>query len=147
MAKAGRVTRLRSGCAVATMVALLLIGAFLAWGPIGLGNGPLYLGNSAGFVQGYPDAGPTPLGFMVGLRNSGDASAVISTVHCLQAPVQSLKPHLIFRQCQVQDLGSLYGRPMARLPFGFGYLAVAVPSPPPSREFAGSSPSSSRTIA
>src|SRR5215470_12274016 len=71
-------------CAVLTVIALLLIGAFLAWGPIGLGNGPLDLGNSAGFVDGY--LGRAPVGLMVGLSNSGDASAVINTVEVIGAP-------------------------------------------------------------
>jgi len=133
----------------------VLTGAFLAWGPIGLGNGPLDVGNSAGFVDGAEDVGPAPVGLMVGLSNSGGASAVISSVqligargypeprvialhaandisHCIHAPVVSIKPRLTLRECQAQDLGSLYGRPLPRLSSGWGYQAVAVLSAPAS---------------
>ena len=93
---------------------------------------------------------------MVGLSNSGDASAVVSAVQVIGAPgyraprllalhgvndiahylhvgVRSFKPRLTFLDGPVQDLGSLYGRPVARLTHGWGYMAVAVLSPPPPR--------------
>jgi hypothetical protein len=111
----------------------------------------LFLGADA-FVDGY--LGRAPVGLMVGLSNSGDASAVISTVQVIGAPgyraprllalhtandiahyltvrVRSVKPHLTFRDGPVRDLGSLYGRPVARLTWRWGYMAVAVLSPPP----------------
>ncbi|HYK33278.1 MAG TPA: hypothetical protein VEV63_15015, partial [Streptosporangiaceae bacterium] len=82
--------------------------------------------------------GRAPVGLMVGLSNSGDASAVVSAVQVIGAPgyraprllalhgandiahllkvrMGSLKPHLTFLDGPVQDLGSLYGRPVARL--------------------------------
>lgn len=56
-------------------VGLLAIGAFLLWGPIGLGNGPLSAGS--GSTQGWSDSGRGPVGLVIPIQNSGDAPAVI----------------------------------------------------------------------
>jgi hypothetical protein len=56
-------------------VGLPAIGAFLLWGPIGLGNGPLNAG--VGATQGWTDTGRRPVGFIIPIQNSGDTPAVI----------------------------------------------------------------------
>ena len=54
---------------------LVAIGAFLLWGPIGLGNGPLSAA-SYGTVDSA-HAGRGPVGFVLPMHNSGDSSAVV----------------------------------------------------------------------
>jgi hypothetical protein len=53
---------------------LLATGAFLLWGPVGLGNGPLSaaVGDATGAV--HPGG---PVGFVIPIHNSGDSSAVV----------------------------------------------------------------------
>ena len=53
---------------------LLAAGAFLLWGPIGLGNGPLSTG--LGYGSGAVHAG-SPVGWVIPIYNSGDSSAVV----------------------------------------------------------------------
>jgi hypothetical protein len=53
---------------------LLAAGAFLLWGPIGLGNGPLSTG--LGYGEGWVHAGG-PVGLVIPIYNSGDSSAVV----------------------------------------------------------------------
>ena len=53
---------------------LLATGAFLLWGPVGLGNGPLSTGLNYG--QGSVHAGG-PVGLAIPIYNSGDSSAVV----------------------------------------------------------------------
>lgn len=57
---------------------LLAIGAFLLWGPIGLGNGPVSAAVNAAQSLTYPGRGP--VGFVIPIHNSGDAAAVIDGV-------------------------------------------------------------------
>jgi hypothetical protein len=56
---------------------LLATGAFLLWGPIGLGNGPLSTGLNYG--QGSVHVGG-PVGLAIPIYNSGDSSAVVDGV-------------------------------------------------------------------
>src|SRR5579862_2396617 len=53
---------------------LLATGAFLLWGPIGLGNGPLSTGLNYG--AGWVHASG-PVGLPIPIYNSGDSSAVV----------------------------------------------------------------------
>jgi hypothetical protein len=53
---------------------LLATGAFLLWGPIGLGNGPLSTGLGYGSGAVHPGA---PVGFVIPIFNSGNSSAVV----------------------------------------------------------------------
>lgn len=61
--------------AVGTVMA---VGAFLLWGPVGVGNGPLNAGIDGS--QGSHDSGRGPVGFVIPIRNSGQARAVIDGV-------------------------------------------------------------------
>jgi hypothetical protein len=60
---------------VPSVIVLLVAGAFLLAGPIGLGNGPLYTGT--GDTSGWADTKPGPVGFTVPLLNSGHVDAVV----------------------------------------------------------------------
>src|SRR5262245_51458663 len=71
---------------------MLAVGAFLLWGPIGLGNGPLNAG--AGGVTGGTDPGGGPLGFIIPIRNSGDAPAVVDGVELIGG-TRYADPHLL----------------------------------------------------
>lgn len=63
---------------ILAVAGLLAVGAFLLWGPIGLGNGPL----SAAFyaTQDLVHSGGGPVGFVIPIHNSGDSSAVVDGV-------------------------------------------------------------------
>src|ERR1700722_19714732 len=58
---------------------ILVVGAFLQWGPIGLGSGPLALNMGAG-LQGSTEQRQGPVGFTVPLYNSSHSPAVIDEV-------------------------------------------------------------------
>jgi hypothetical protein len=66
---------------VCTSAALLAVGAFLLWGPIGLGNGPLSVEIRG--AEAWADPGQTPVGFIVPIFNSGHGRAVIDAVEAL----------------------------------------------------------------
>ena len=72
--------------------AMLAVGAFLLWGPIGLGNGPLNAGASG--VTGGTDPGGGPLGFIIPIRNSGHAPTVIDGVELIGG-TRYADPHLL----------------------------------------------------
>jgi hypothetical protein len=133
---------------------MLLVGAFLQWGPIGLGNGPLSGAMYA--VIGAPDSGRVPVGFMIGMHNSGQAPAVIDRIelvggrsypaprllavavltsgHCGGPwPARQTKRGFVLAGCGGKDSGSLIGHPIGPTrPQLFGFPAAAeVTAPPP----------------
>jgi len=63
---------------IGAAVAVLAPGAFLLWGPVGLGAGPLFVGafNSVG----GPDPGAAPLGLLIPIHNSSHDPAVIDSI-------------------------------------------------------------------
>jgi hypothetical protein len=63
------------------IVAVLAVGAFLAWGPIGLGNGPLYLGINGAEFGGI--SSQLPVGIVTPISNSGGSALVIDSVQLL----------------------------------------------------------------
>ncbi|HEY2640867.1 MAG TPA: hypothetical protein VGI66_13420, partial [Streptosporangiaceae bacterium] len=73
-------------------VTLLAVGAFLLWGPIGIGNGPLSMGLWGG--QSNDDQGMGPVGTIIPIFNRGDSSAVIDAVQLVNA-TNYPAPHLI----------------------------------------------------
>ena len=56
-------------------VGLLAVGAFLLWGPVGLGSGPLSAG--VGSTVGGVHAGQDPVGIVIPIHNTGNSSAVV----------------------------------------------------------------------
>jgi hypothetical protein len=55
-----------------------VVGAFLLWGPIGIGSGPLGVG--IGATVGESDVSQTPVGFIVPMYNPGGSAAVVDSV-------------------------------------------------------------------
>jgi hypothetical protein len=65
-------------CLATAAVALAAVGAFLLWGPIGLGGGPLFVG--AYDSIGAPDPGSSPIAIILNAYNSGRDPAVIDSI-------------------------------------------------------------------
>jgi hypothetical protein len=66
---------------ITTLSILLAVGAFLLWGPIGLGNGPLAVYVPVG--DGWTDRVQQPVGFILPMYNSGGSPAVVDSVQLL----------------------------------------------------------------
>ncbi len=101
-------------------VGLLAIGAFLLWGPIGLGNGPL--STAIGVSQGTVDSGPGPVGFLT--------SGVCGSAW----PARSAGRGFVLAGCGGADAGPLIGHafdgPTPAIFFGFPAAAeAAAPRP------------------
>jgi hypothetical protein len=64
----------------ATAVAVAAVGAFLVWGPIGLGNGPLWLPAASGGVYSWTDLRSEPVGYVLPIGNHGHGTAIIDGV-------------------------------------------------------------------
>jgi hypothetical protein len=94
---------------------ILVVGAFLQWGPIGLGNGPLAL--DMGALQGSTDPDLGPVGFTIPLYNSSHSQAVIDEL--------SLVGGTRYAWPRVLDLGvlttSLCGGAWPARPSGHGF--------------------------
>jgi hypothetical protein len=140
----------------AAVMFLLAIGAFLFWGPIGLGNGPVSAAMYA--TEGWADSGRGPVGFVIPIQNSGDAAAVIDGLD-LTGGTGYPAPHLLrlevltsgncgaawpARQagrgfalvgCGGTSAGELIGRAVGHTrPTSFGFPAAAeVTAPRPGR--------------
>jgi hypothetical protein len=77
---------------VIAFAAMLVFGAFLLWGPIGLGNGPLNA--EVGGITGGSGFGTGRVGFIIPIRNSGRAEAVIDGVDLIGGS-RYAAPHLL----------------------------------------------------
>jgi hypothetical protein len=152
----GRWNRIR-GLIIPAVVALLAVGAFLLWGPVGLGNGPL-----SARVRGaaaWTDSAGSPALVPLPIYYSGHRDAVIDGV-VLIGGTQFLVPHVLALEvlatsatcagagprparrtsrgfaeagCPGTALGPLIGRS-----FGSGHVlsvdrtaAAEIPAPPP----------------
>jgi hypothetical protein len=64
---------------IALVAVLLVVGAFLLWGPIGLGNGPLNV--EMGATVGWNESGTaTAAGIILPMYNRGGSAAVVDAV-------------------------------------------------------------------
>jgi hypothetical protein len=82
-AKAGSVLQLvkrQARWLAATAVAGAAVGAFLVWGPVGLGNGPLLLPSSSGGVWSWSDPRSEPVAYVLTIENHGHGAAIIDGV-------------------------------------------------------------------
>jgi hypothetical protein len=77
---------------VLVAVGLVVIGTFLFWGPIGLGNGPLSAALGATEGSGYSGRGP--VAFVINIQNSGDTPAVIDGLDLIGGTSYP-SPHLL----------------------------------------------------
>jgi hypothetical protein len=126
---------------IAIVAALIAIGAFLEWGPIGFGNGPLHMG--ADSVESGGISSRTPVAVLIPIGD-GTSAVVIDDVqllgngsypvpHVLAAeamgytvcgnlfPVRSAAGGFALVSCGGRPLGPLYGRAV-----GHGYPAIAL---------------------
>jgi hypothetical protein len=62
-----------------------VMAAFLAWGPIGLGNGPLWLPASSG-GYGWTEPRTEPVTYVLPIGNHGHSAAVIDSVAVTGSP-------------------------------------------------------------
>ena len=69
----------------ATALAVAMAGAFLAWGPIGLGNGPLWL-PAGGYVYGWTEPHIEPVVYVLPIGNAGHGAAIIDSVGVTGSP-------------------------------------------------------------
>ena len=125
----------------AALLLVLAAASILAWGPIGLGNGPLSAASNG--TEGGPDPGRQPLAVFIPLSNAGHSPAVLQSIqligdaagypgpqvfatralafaapHCFGAyPVKRIRPRLIVPVCSMTDLRPLSG---ASVPFSTG---------------------------
>jgi hypothetical protein len=92
---------------------MLVFGAFLLWGPIGLGNGPLNA--EVGGITGGSGFGTGRVGFIIPIRNSGRAEAVIDGVELIGG-TRYAGPHLLALQVLTSGRcgGTWPARPGAR---------------------------------
>jgi hypothetical protein len=55
-------------------------GVFLAWGPLGLGNGPLWLPTASGGVYSWNQTRTEPVAYVLEIGNNGNGAAIIDGV-------------------------------------------------------------------
>jgi hypothetical protein len=138
--------------AAAVAAVLALAGAFLAWGPIGFGNGPLSL--AMGAEEGNKVSGRALLAIFMPVHNTADGGATVDSVRLIGAagypvpqmitlrltdrslcggswPVRAARPQLqIAGGCRARDLGPLLGHPIGHAVNHSLISAVAVVRPP-----------------
>ena len=88
--KAGSVLQLvkrQARWLAATGVAVVAAGAFLVWGPIGLGNGPLWLPTTSGGAWGWYDLRSQPVAYVLSIENHGHGAAIIDGVVVTGSPL------------------------------------------------------------
>ena len=83
--------RLRFRWLAASVITLIIVGAFLAWGPIGIGNGPLWVPTASGGEYGWSQQQTAPVAYVLPIGNHGQEPAVIDGVtitsrHAYMAP-------------------------------------------------------------
>jgi hypothetical protein len=98
---------------IPALIALLAVAAFLLWGPIGLGNGPLQVGQPGG--EGWADSADAPVALALPMSYAGQDSAVIDGIDFVGGTSYPA-PHVIFLEVLATDplcSGLLAARPAA----------------------------------
>jgi 4-amino-4-deoxy-L-arabinose transferase-like glycosyltransferase len=140
---------------IAALSTLLAAGAFLQWGPIGLGNGPLEV--FVPFGDGWIDQIQQPVGFILPMYNSGSSPAVVDSVQLIGGtrypaprilalavvtsarcggtwPAKDNGHGFVMVGCGGQNRGPLIGRSVGpttqRNTWGFPAAAMAAAPPP-----------------
>jgi hypothetical protein len=131
---------------VLAAIGSLAIGAFLFWGPVGLGNGPLTA--AEGGTAGGADSAVRPVGFVIPFRNAADAQAVVDGVDLIGGtryaaprllrldvltsgrcggawPARQAAHGFVFAGCGGSDTGPLIGHAVGRVHGFFGFPAAA----------------------
>jgi len=109
-----QLVRRRPRSLAAAGVALAAVGAFLAWGPIGLGNGPLWLPTASGGFYSWTEQRTEPVAYVLPIGNHGHGAAIIDGIAVTSRqgyppPVlrQALTGHMTGYSCEA--LGSVSG--------------------------------------
>jgi hypothetical protein len=87
--------KLRPGWLAASAVTLAAVSAFLAWGPIGLGNGPLWMPTASGGTYGWSEQRTVSVAFVLPIGNHGQSAAVIDNVEVMYR--QGFKPSVLLK--------------------------------------------------
>ncbi len=99
---------------VPVITALIVVGAFLLWGPIGLGNGPLGVPAMAGSF-GMVQTTTQPTAYVATLVNAGGAAAVIDRVTVTSAQGYSPVRVLSVRVARYSMYGCIDDGPASNL--------------------------------
>jgi hypothetical protein len=75
-----QLARRRRRWLVATVVAVAAVGSFLAWGPIGLGNGPIWVPTAESGTYSWNESRTEPAVYVLPIGNHGQGAAIIDTV-------------------------------------------------------------------
>jgi hypothetical protein len=79
---------------IAVVAVLLVVGAFLLWGPVGLGNGPLNVEMSATVGWDETTGHPVATGIILPMYNRGTSTAMIDSVD-LVGGTRYPAPHIL----------------------------------------------------
>ena len=71
----------------AAAVAAAAASAFLVWGPVGLGNGPLLLPTARAGVYSWSDLRSEPVAYILSIENHGHGAAIIDGVVVTGSPL------------------------------------------------------------
>jgi hypothetical protein len=136
------------------IVAVLAVGAFLQWGPVGLGNGPLHMGMGLGTEMDGGISSRLPVAIIAPIGNSGGSALVIDGVQLLGnasypaphvlamdvisdnvcadlSPTRTTTAGFVLTGCSARPLGSLYGRAVGNENSYDGMAAFEVRPPRP----------------
>lgn len=69
-----------AGWLAASAAALAAVSVLLAWGPVGLGNGPLWLPAASGGTYGWSQQGTGLVAYVLPIGNHGQSAAVIDSI-------------------------------------------------------------------
>ncbi len=87
---------------IPVLVAVLAVGAFLQWGPIGLGNGPLLVGGAGGTAT-VSEPNPAPIADMIPIAYSGSGLVTIDGITVVNRTSYP-SPHLVAVELVLADL-------------------------------------------
>jgi hypothetical protein len=87
---------------IPVVVAVLAVGAFLKWGPIGLGNGPLLVGGGGGNGT-VSEPNPAPIADMIPIAYSGSGPITIDGITLVNR-TNYPSPHLVAVELALADL-------------------------------------------
>lgn len=136
---------------IVAAVGLLAAGAFLIWGPIGLGNGPLTAAEDS--TVGGSDPGGGPVGFVIPFRNPQGAPAVVDRLDLIGGtryaaprllrlevltsgrcggpwPARQAGQGFVLAGCGGTDAGPLIGHAVGPVHAFFGFPAAAEAAAP-----------------
>ncbi len=110
--------RRRQRIIIPVVIAVLAVGAFLQWGPIGIGNGPLLAGEGGG-TSTVSEPNPAPIADLIPLDYSGSGPITIDGITLINRTSYP-SPHLVAVELVLADLTRCtFGAAHAATP-GFG---------------------------